>query len=165
MHIKTDQFVVILHNVRSALNVGAILRTADGCGANHVYLTGFTAAPHDGVKPYMTQGEKRIAKTALGAEDNVPWTHKSAIDDVFEALKNDGFTIVALEQSDTSIDYKEYEPTFPIALVFGNEPDGIDQQTLEQCGIIIDIPMCGTKESLNVAVAAGIAMYALSDKI
>ena len=159
MHKKNDQFIIILHNVRSALNVGAIMRTADGCGVDHIYLTGFTAAPHDGVKAYMTQGEKRIAKTALGAENTVPWTHKSTIDDVFAALKGDGYTIVALEQSDTSINYKEYNPTFPLALVLGNEPDGIDQQTLEQCGIIIDIPMRGSKESLNVAVAAGVAMY------
>lgn len=159
MHQKKDQFIIILHNVRSALNVGAIMRTADGCGVDHVYLTGFTAAPHDGVKAYMTQGEKRIAKTALGAEKSVPWTHKSAVNDVFIALKHDGHTIVALEQSDTSIDYKEFEPSFPLALVLGNEPDGIDQQTLEQCGIIIDIPMRGIKESLNVAVAAGVVMY------
>lgn len=157
--------MIILHNVRSALNVGAILRTADGCGVDHVYLTGFTAAPHDGVKAYMTQGEKRIAKTALGAQNSIRWTHKSVIDDVFKALKCDGFTIAALEQSEMSVDYKAFEPETPLALVLGNEPDGIDQQTLEQCGIIIDIPMRGSKESLNVAVAAGIAMYEITHKI
>ncbi len=159
MHQKKDQFIIILHNVRSALNVGSIIRTADGCGVDHVYLTGFTAAPHDGVKAYMTQGEKRIAKTALGAEKNVPWTHKSAINDVFVALKYDDYMIVALEQADTSIDYKEFEVNFPLALVLGNEPNGIDKQTLERCDIIIDIPMRGSKESLNVAVAAGVVMY------
>lgn len=164
MHKKEDQFVIILHNVRSALNVGAILRTADGCGVDHVYLTGFTAAPHDGVKPYMTQGEKRIAKTALGAENVVPWTHKSDIDEVFRTLKADRFTIVALEQGEGSIDYKEFRSHFPLALVLGNEPEGIDAETLTQCDTMVDIPMRGSKESLNVSIAAGIAMYEIASQ-
>ncbi|MCK4635875.1 MAG: RNA methyltransferase [Candidatus Moranbacteria bacterium] len=153
------EFCLILHNVRSAHNVGAIFRTADGCGIDHIYLTGYTPTPPDGSRPFTTKPERKLIKTALGSHEFVAWSKVENVDEVFEDLKKRNFQIVALEQGEGSIDYKKFEPEFPLALVLGNEPVGIDDETLQKCDIMIDIPMRGQKNSLNVSVAAGIAMY------
>ncbi len=153
------EFNLILHNVRSAHNVGAIFRTADGCGVNHIYLTGYTPTPPDGSRPFTTKPERKLIKTALGSHEFVAWSKFENADEVFEDLKKRNFQIVALEQGDGSIDYKKFKPEFPLALVLGNEPVGIDEETLAKCDIMVDIPMRGQKKSLNVSVAAGIAMY------
>lgn len=159
--MKKD-FVLILHNIRSAHNVGAVFRTADGCGVKHIYLTGYTPTPPDGTRPYTTKPERKLIKTALGSHEFTPWSKVEDIDDVFDDLKKKDFQIVALEQGEKSIDYKKFQPEFPLALVLGNEPKGIDLETLAKCDIMIDIPMRGQKQSLNVSVAAGIAMYELT---
>lgn len=153
------EFNLILHNVRSAHNVGAIFRTADGCGVNHIYLTGYTPTPPDGSRPFTTKPERKLIKTALGAHEFVSWAKVENVDEVFEDLKKKNFQIVALEQGENSVDYKEFKPKSSLALVLGNEPEGIDEETLAKCDTIIDIPMRGQKQSLNVSVAAGIAMY------
>lgn len=154
---------LILHDIRSAYNVGALLRTADGAGAAHVYLTGYTPVPHDGTRAWTLPAERQIAKTALGAEASVPWTAAGDIGLLLARLRADGVQIVALEQSPHSVDYRAFVPSAAaVALVVGNEPEGISQDVLAQVDAVVDIPMRGAKNSLNVAVAAGIAAYALT---
>lgn len=161
----SKEFCLILHNIRSAHNVGAIFRTADGCGVSHIYLTGYTPTPPDGTRPFTTKPERALIKTALGAQDFVKWSKVENVDEVFHDLKKRNFQIVALEQTEKSIDYKNFQPVFPLALVLGNEPEGIDEITLQKCDVAIDIPMRGQKKSLNVSVASGIAMYEIFSKV
>jgi len=160
-----NKFYLILHNIRSAYNVGAIFRTADGAGVDHIYLSGYTPLPPDKSQMYVTRPEKMIIKTALGAHETVEWSGHKEIEDIVQKLKENNVQIVALEQGDGSIDYKKFESEKSIALVLGNEPVGIDEQTLSLCDIMIDIPMRGNKNSLNVSVAAGISIYELIDKV
>lgn len=151
--------IIIAHNIRSAYNVGAIFRTADGMGASKIYLTGFSPSPKKEGAIREDSFQKMIAKTALGAEKNLAWEKKARLMPVLKRLKTDGYRIVALEQNKNSIDYKKFRPQFPVALILGNEPKGIDQKILKYCDSIIEIPMRGAKNSLNVAVALGIAGY------
>jgi tRNA G18 (ribose-2'-O)-methylase SpoU len=159
--MKEKKIYLVLHNIRSAYNVGAIFRTADGAGVEHIYLTGYTPAPPDGTRIYTTKPERMIIKTALGANEYVSWSQHHDFADVATELKKRSVTIVALEQGERSIDFRSYKSVGDIALVLGNEPVGIDEETLTQCEVMIDIPMHGKKKSLNVSVAAGIALYAL----
>ncbi len=155
----------ILHNVRSAYNIGAIFRTADGIGVAKIYLTGYTCAPHDGTCAWTTKPQRMIGKVALGADQAVSW-EKCAIEDAIVRLRNDNVRIVALEQTVRSIDVKNFDSDErSIALILGNEPKGIDEQTLSYADDAVEIPMRGTKKSLNVAVAAGVAGYTLYDKL
>lgn len=147
--------VLILHNVRSAHNVGSIFRTADACGINHIYLVGYTPSPHDSFGRINTH----IAKTSLGAEKTVPWSHHSALRFVIRKLKNKGVRIVAVEQDSRSVNYKTWRSPKECAFVFGNEPRGLSRQALALCDEILEIPMRGKKESLNVSVAAGIILF------
>lgn len=169
-------FVAILHNIRSAYNAGACFRTADGAGMEKVFLTGYTPRPArvisrqrldvDKLYPvYFTKAEKEIAKTALGAEKNILWEKYKRLAPVLKQLKQEGFEIVALEQSKKSIDYRDYKPKRKVALLAGNEVRGIDNQILKQCDKIIVIPMKGKKESLNVSVAFGIASFDIAGKM
>ena len=158
-------FYLILHNIRSAYNVGAIFRTADGAGVDKIYLTGYTPTPPDGTEIYTTKPERKIIKTSLGAIEYVPWDRYEKVEDLIKKLKNEAIEIVALEQGDGSVDYKKFKTDKSIALVLGNEPVGIDEQTLSLCDTMIDIPMRGQKNSLNVSVAAGIAIYELINDI
>jgi 23S rRNA (guanosine2251-2'-O)-methyltransferase len=161
--MEKNKFYIILHNVRSAYNVGAIFRTADGVGVDHVFLTGYTPTPPDGTRAYTTKPERMILKTALGAHEHIPWTKYDDVNDAFSEAKKYNMEIVALEQCEHSVNYKEYNTDRGIALVVGNEPVGIDKETLKKCDTMIDIPMRGKKKSLNVSVAAGIALYELFD--
>lgn len=157
-----QKICVVVHNVRSAYNVGAIFRTADAFGASGIYLTGYTPPPSGKNKIYKTRAQKMIAKTALGAESTVIWKRVKKIGEVIEKLRAKGFEIVALEQNKKSIMYDKFKPRFPLALILGNEPKGINGKILKKCDAIIEIPMCGRKNSLNVAVALGIAGYQLT---
>lgn len=152
---------LILDNIRSAYNVGAIFRTADGVGVSKIYLCGYTQCPYDGDKPYKTKAEKMIEKTALGAEKVVAWEKCEDAKTLIENLKKNYISVVGLEKADDSFGLYDYEPDFPLALVLGNEVDGISKNILKECDQIISIPMRGKKESLNVSVAAGIAIYAI----
>lgn len=145
-------FYVICHNIRSRENVGSIFRTADAFGVNKIFLTGFTPAP-----PH-----EKISKTALGAEKFVPWGKVYSVSRLIARFKKEGFEIVALEQSQKSIDIKKYRLKKNIALIIGNEVKGTPKSILKKCDKIVEIPMAGKKESLNVAVAFGIAAYLLS---
>jgi 23S rRNA (guanosine2251-2'-O)-methyltransferase len=155
------KFFVIIHNLRSAHNVGSIFRTADGIGAGKIYLTGYTPAPDAGGK-YQTAADKMIAKTALGAEKNIPFEKKKNIGLVIKKLRSEGFQIIALEQTKNSLDYRKYKPDFPLALIVGNEPRGINKKIIQLCDAAIEIPMQGKKESLNVSVAFGVAGYEIA---
>lgn len=148
---KRNSFVVVCHNIRSAYNVGSVFRTADGAGVAKVYLTGYTPSPpHPG-----------ISKTALGAEKIVGWKKFAKLDAAIERLKKEKFEIVALEQSEKSVPLESLKSKKNIALILGNEVRGLSKSTLSKCDRVIEIPMRGEKESLNVSVAFGIAAYSI----
>jgi 23S rRNA (guanosine2251-2'-O)-methyltransferase len=156
--------VVIAHNIRSTHNVGAIFRTAEGFGITKIILSGYTPYPkltNDSRLPHIADKlTKQISKTALGAEAIVPFEHLE--EPPLEDLKNQGYRIVALEQADRSTPLAQYHPSDRIALLLGEEVEGINDDLLTQCDDIIEIPMVGQKESFNVSVATGIALYALT---
>ena len=152
--MKGQEIYLILHNVRSAYNVGSIFRTADAAGINKTYVCGYTPTP----------GDKKVIKTSLGAEKSVPWEYHKQTWRLMEKLKAGGVQIVALEQTKESIDYRKFKPRFPMALVVGNEIKGLSKRTLEYANKIIAIPMFGKKESLNVSVATGIAIYKIAEQ-
>jgi 23S rRNA (guanosine2251-2'-O)-methyltransferase len=159
------RLVVIAHNIRSTHNVGSILRTCDGFGVDHVYLTGYTPYPKlpaDTRLPHISSKlDAQINKTALGAEKSVPLSVHDTPTKVIARLKSEGFRIVALEQAPDSIELPRYETKGDIALILGEEVKGIPTEVLDKCDEAIEIPMRGQKESFNVSVATGIALYAL----
>jgi 23S rRNA (guanosine2251-2'-O)-methyltransferase len=145
---------VLLDNVRSMYNVGAFFRAADGVGLEKLCLAGITAHPP----------KKAITKTALGAENVVPWEHSWDAVSMAEKLRSQGFEIAAIETSAHSVDLFEWQPKFPLCVVFGNEVDGLQPKLLELADTHVRIPMLGQKTSLNVATAAGIVLYELLRK-
>jgi len=147
--------VVILHNIRSVENVGAIFRTADALGLDKIYLTGYTPSPFD----RFGRKRKDLTKSALGAEEFVSWEAKKSIASVLGKLKKEQFQIIAIEQDKRSIDYKKVKPKDKNAFVVGSEVSGIPQNILKKCDVIAEISMYGKKESLNVSVALGVALY------
>lgn len=151
---------VILHNIRSLHNVGAIFRTADAAGVKKIYLTGYTPAPLDRFGKIRPE----IVKTALGAEKFVAWEHYKNIARLISNLKfqDSKLSVVAVEQSPKAINYKKIRPKHPLVLIFGNEVRGLSPQILKKCDEIIEIPMYGKKESLNVSVSAGIILFSLN---
>lgn len=158
------EIIVIAHNIRSTHNVGAIFRTAEGFGISKIILSGYTPYPkidHDSRLPHISEKlTSQIHKTALGAETIVPFEYQEEPD--LKGLKEAGYRIAGLEQADKSIRLPDYESPQKIALVLGEEVHGIPDELLEQCEDILEIPMVGKKESFNVSVAAGIALYQLS---
>lgn len=158
--------IVIAHNLRSTHNVGSLLRTAEGLGITEMYLTGYTPYPaliEDERLPHIaTKLDKQIAKTALGAEKTLPWHHVELIDEVLQKLSNEGYKIIALEQSQNAVPLPEFNPPAKVALIVGREVEGIEQSILEKSDDIIEIPMRGKKESFNVVQAAAMALYHIS---
>jgi len=158
--------IVIAHNIRSAHNVGAILRSCDGFGVNAFYASGYTPYPtvqNDTRLPHIREKLTRnIAKTALGAEKTIPVTYASNVAELLSSLKSKGYRIAALEQSDRSILLPHYQRPEKLALLLGEEVHGITPELLRRCDDVLEIPMVGKKESFNVSVATGIALYALS---
>lgn len=158
--------ILIAHNVRSCLNVGSLLRTADGLGVTHVYLTGYTPYPmhdHDTRLPHEARKiANRINKSALGAENSVAWSHEDDVARLIGDLHAQGYQIVALEQTATSVPLDSFRATQPVALIVGREVEGVETEVLELCDQAIEIPMRGHKESFNVSIAAAIALYCLS---
>jgi 23S rRNA (guanosine2251-2'-O)-methyltransferase len=155
------EIVLIAHNIRSTHNVGAFFRTCDGFGISKIIFSGYTPYPtidNDTRLPHFADRlTRQIHKTALGAETSVPFERYD--DPPIAALKSQGFTIVGLEQDERSINLREYSPPQKVALLLGNEIDGIYPELRKECDTIVEIPMQGTKESFNVSVAAGIALY------
>lgn len=150
--------ILILHQVRSMENVGSIFRTADAMGVSRIYLVGYTPAPLDRFNRPVT----RLAKAALGAEKTVPWERVSDVVTLIEKLKRDGITVIALEQDDRAAEIKTFSPHGQVALVVGNEVEGVPNEVLDRSDVIVEIGMHGMKESLNVAVATGIALHHLA---
>ncbi|MBP6884922.1 MAG: TrmH family RNA methyltransferase [Candidatus Pacebacteria bacterium] len=152
--------VLILDNIRSTHNVGAIFRTADAVGVSKIYLVGITPAPLDRF------GRERadIAKSALGAEKSVKWESVKKILPLLKKLKKEKYTIVAIEQSENSTDYKKVKAKGNTAFILGNEVEGVSKKTLNVCDVVAEIPMAGDKESLNVSVTAGIALFRILNK-
>ncbi|MEN9338490.1 MAG: hypothetical protein RI945_215, partial [Candidatus Parcubacteria bacterium] len=145
--------VVVLDNVRSSLNVGSIFRTSSGIGVDKIYLCGIAPTPFETSKKYASQNTKRkdFIKTSLGAEDEIDWEYKENILEVIQGLKKQNFEIVALEQDEKSIDYKNLNiKNENIVIIVGSETDGVQKEVLEMCDQITEIPMLGLKESLNV---------------
>lgn len=159
------RLVLIAHDIRSTHNVGALLRTAECLGVDHVYLTGYTPYPiteNDSRLPHIREKlSRQIHKTALDAEHLIPW---SAVNDVRKAiddLQSNDFQIIALEQTTSSIPLPTFTMKSDTALLIGREVEGVDPTLLELCDATIEIPQFGKKESLNVVQATAIALYQL----
>jgi tRNA G18 (ribose-2'-O)-methylase SpoU len=142
---------VLAHNVRSLWNVGSFFRTCDAFAVEKIYLTGYTAMP-----PRL-----EISKTAIGAENVVPWEHAKDALKIALAHKEEGWGIAALEICDRAVDLSSYAPPDRVLLIVGHELSGVPEEILAVSDAVVKIPMLGKKESLNVAVAAGIALYSL----
>ena len=149
------EVAVLLHNVRSAHNVGSIFRTADAAGVSRVFLTGYTPTPTD----RFGRAQPEIAKTALGAEMFIPWDYAKSPGTLLKKLQKGGWRIVAVEQDARSIDYRKLRPKEKTVFIFGNEVLGMSKSLRNACDEIIEIPMRGKKESLNVSVTAGIILF------
>ena len=145
---------VVLDNVRSLYNVGAFFRTADAAGVEKLYLCGITGRPP----------KRAITKTALGAEESVPWEHAWEPLAAVDALRIRGYEIAAVETAVHAVDLFEWEPRFPVCLIFGHEVDGIRPELSERADTHVRIPMLGGKHSLNVATAGGVVVYELLRK-
>jgi len=161
-----DELIVVLDNIRSTHNVGSILRTADGLGVIKVFLTGYTPYPrviNDKRLPHeITRQTNAIKKTSLGAETTMNIERHEKIDEVIDSLKKVNYTIVSLEQNKLSTPINQLKIPGKVALIVGNEVDGVNNHTLGSSDFIAEIPMKGKKESFNVSVATGIALYELS---
>lgn len=153
--MKTKETILILPDIRSAHNVGSIFRTADAAGVSRVLLCGYTPRPVD----KFGRVQKEIAKTALGGEKSIPWIYEKNIIKILKKVKEQGFQIVAIEQSEKSVDYKKFKAGEKIAFVVGNEVKGLPKNILDLCDVAVEIPMKGEKESLNVGVALGVVLF------
>ncbi len=146
---------LILHNIRSSENVGAIFRTADAAGVLKIFLTGYTPAPVD----RFGRPNSKLVKSSLGAETFVEWEQKKDVQELISELQKKGVSVVSVEQSPKSIPYDTFEYKHPLALIFGNEVDGVPKEILNVSDAIVEIPMKGKKESLNVSVSVGIVLF------
>jgi 23S rRNA (guanosine2251-2'-O)-methyltransferase len=149
------QFTVVLNNIRSLYNVGSIFRTADGVGIEKLWLCGITGIPPS----------TKISKTALGAEKVLPWEFAPSARQCLESLKAQGYQLVLLEQTKSSVSYQEFVPKEKICLIVGNEIEGVSEDLLSLCDQAIEIEMTGLKISLNVTVAFGVAAYHIRQKL
>lgn len=148
---------LVLDNIRSAHNVGSIFRTADGLAVNRIVLTGITAVP-----PH-----KEINKTAIGATESVEWSYVQSIRDIVSTLKEEGNTIIGIEQTDASVSLGQYQfpSTKELVIVMGNEVNGLSEELLPLLDLAIEIPQYGVKHSFNVAVCAGMVLWEMSRQL
>jgi len=156
---KEKEAILILHNIRSVYNVGSIFRTADAAGIKKIYLSGYTPTPKD----RFGKERKDFIKTSLGAQKFIKWEYYKNISTIIKKLREEKNTIIAVEQSKSAIDYKKYKLKQNTAIILGNEVRGLSKNILDKCDGVIEIPMKGEKESLNVSVAVGIAVFRLLD--
>ena len=143
------ELYVICDNIRSLENVGSIFRTSDALGVTKIYLCGITGRPP----------QHKISKTALGAEETIPWEYCRKTGRLIDKLKKSRINIIALEQDKKAVEFTKTKFNFPVALILGNEVKGVSKAILKKCDKIIYLPMSGQKESLNVSVAFGVAGY------
>ncbi len=151
---QKKEIYIICDNIRSLENIGSIFRSADAFRVAKIYLTGICGKP-----PHS-----KIAKTALGAEENIEWEYCKQVWRIIDILKKQKVTIVALEKTKNSKPLNKLKPKFPLAIVLGNEVRGISKSVLHKADRVIHIPMLGKKESLNVSVACGITLYSIKHK-
>lgn len=149
--------VLVLDDIRSMANIGSVFRTADAFRVEHIYLCGITATP-----PH-----REIHKTALGATESVEWSYAMDVVGLATQLQKEGYRVVALEQADQSVSLEEYLPGSDkkLALVFGNEIKGVNEEVVKLADAVIEIPQFGTKHSFNIAVSAGIVIWDIFWKI
>lgn len=149
--------VVILDNIRSAMNVGSVFRSSDAFAIERLVLVGITATPPS----------REITKTAIGATSSVDWTHVDDITDTLVKLKEDGYTIASIEQTDSSVSLLDWDmkPDHKLAIVMGNEVDGVSDEALALSDVAIEIPQYGTKHSLNVSVCTGVLLWEVSRQL
>lgn len=152
--IRTLPVSVLLENVRSLYNVGAFFRTADGVALEKLYLAGITGYPP----------QNMITKTALGAEETVPWERTARAEETIGRLRAAGYEIAAIETSVHAVDLFDWRPRFPVCLLFGHETDGLTPGAAALADTCIRIPMLGRKHSLNVASAGSVVLYELLRK-
>jgi 23S rRNA (guanosine2251-2'-O)-methyltransferase len=152
--IQSIPVSILLDNVRSLYNVGAFFRTADAAGCEKLYLCGITGRPP----------KSAITKTALGAEETVVWEHHARVEPLVCEMQQRGYEIAAIETSQRAVDLFDWQPNFPICLLFGHETDGLSAELLALCDTHVRIPMLGRKHSLNVATAGGVVIYELLRK-
>lgn len=163
--MKKQKNILIIHDIRSVTNVGAMFRTADAVGINKIYLTGYTPTPLD----RFGKKRKDLVKSALGAEEFVSWEYKKNLIALIKKLKQERCLIIGIEQDKNSVDYKKVStrggPAFgwkgDLVFIMGTEVTGIPKNILQKCDIIAEIPMQGKKESLNVSVACGVALFGI----
>ncbi|MDV6010951.1 TrmH family RNA methyltransferase [Haloechinothrix sp. LS1_15] len=157
--------VVIAHNLRSVHNVGSLLRTGEVFAIDKVYVTGFTphpTYPGDERDPKLRDMQtRRMAKAAAGAERTMPLEHHGDVHELLASLREARYTIAGLENDPDAAVIGDYEPGAKVALILGDEVSGIKPVLREECDVLLQIPVFGGKETLNVSVAAGIALYAL----
>ena len=158
--LPRNPIIFILHNLRSLQNVGLFFRLADAIRAEKIYLTGFTGYPQSGI-----HAENEINKTAIKLVPFVPWEHLENVLSVLSNLRNLGYSIVGVEQTDVSVNYLTPNYLTPIALLFGHEREGLEEKLLEKCDLVVHIPMLGIGNSHNVAMSGAIISYHLLDKL
>lgn len=154
---KKPKVCLILNNIRSVHNVGSIFRTAEAAGIEKICCTGTTPTPRD----RFNNKRKDFAKVSLGAEDMIGWQYVENAAVLVGKLKDDGYQIIAVEQTKDSVDYRKIRTKDRTAIIVGNEIDGVDKKLLKMSDIVAEIPLRGKKESLNVSVALGIALFRL----
>ncbi len=155
---------ILLPDIRSAYNVGSIFRSADCFGIERVYLSGTTPTPVDRFGRSNSGAQKEISKTALGAEKDIAWEYVVDANSFLKKMKKDKFTIVCIEQDKKSIQLDEFlkmKRPENLLVIFGNEVEGVDKSILKKADYVVEIPMQGKKESLNVSVCAGLIMHVL----
>ena len=154
---QKNNFVIVMDNIRSMNNVGSAFRTCDAFAAEKLFLTGITATP-----PH-----REIHKTALGATESVDWEYKEDTLSLVRALKSEGITVASIEQVENSVmlDHFSFESNKKLAIVFGNEVKGVQQEVVSESDYCIEIPQKGTKHSLNISVSCGVVLWDLSQKI
>ena len=152
------EVALLLHNIRSVHNVGSIFRTADAAGVSKIYLSGYSPTPLD----RFGYPRKDLAKVALGAEKSIPWEHQKNCDAIVAGLRDKRWLIVGVEQDDLAIDYRKLKLKDKTLFILGNEVRGISPALRKKCDILVEIPMHGKKESLNVGVAAGIILFSVN---
>lgn len=164
MHIMKKpgkgEIYILLHNVRSVYNVGAIFRTADAVGVSKIILSGYTPIPLD--RFGNSRGD--FAKCSLGAEKTVAWEYVKSSVKILKEMKKAGFQIISVEQAKNSVDYKKIKPKGRSLVIFGAEVSGISKSLLRKSDVIAEICMKGKKESLNISVSAGIVLYRWFDR-
>ena len=159
-----NEIIVIAHNIRSAHNIGSIIRTCEGFGVKKIIISGYSPYPklkNDTRLPHISEKlTKQISKASLGAENMIDIEFQKLPN--FKRLKGEGYTIVGLEQDEKSQPINQFKPDTNTVLVLGEEVHGIEKDIIKNCDFLIEIPMKGKKESFNVSVATGIALYQMT---